>query len=527
MAGAGVSGEAGSAASGVVSGVVSGRSARGRDEPRLLDARVPSNSDLPGRVERLCAEVAPLLPASPGEVLLDAQSSLREPLRLAVVGRVKAGKSTLVNALIGRRVAPTRAGECTRVVTWYQYGAPDSAQVHLTDGSVRSLAFLDGRLPEDLGVPVEDVQRIVVRLAARRLKDLTVIDTPGLATLTARNEQATRNALLGDTQRSQEASGQAEALLFVFREAERLDEVEFLRQFRDASGDLDGSATNAIGVLSQADQFGSGDPISDDPFVVARELAHRLAEARRAEVCAVVPVSGLLAETARTGRMTAGDALALARTAAVDAARLQLWEHIGPPPDVEEEDLRRLFAMLGPWGTLEGRRHAAGGMAVLRPWLDDVSGLGALEELIRDRFLGRAQAIKAARVLAVLKRLAPDSSDPDAVRALIEEAELDPALHPLRELRALQLLHGSVPSSPLVVDIQGVMSQRTAAEKVGLPRGASAEEVARAARARARAAQADAAILFHPCEVEAARVLARTYQLLARAADHVDASSAL
>ncbi|MGH3589097.1 MAG: dynamin family protein, partial [Pseudonocardia sp.] len=44
---------------------------------------------------------------------------LDEPLRVAIAGKVKAGKSTLLNALVGEQIAPTDAGECTRVVTWY------------------------------------------------------------------------------------------------------------------------------------------------------------------------------------------------------------------------------------------------------------------------------------------------------------------------------------------------------------------------------------------------------------------------
>ena len=47
---------------------------------------------------------------------------LDEPLRVAVAGRVKAGKSTVINALVGERLAPTDAGECTKIVTWYRYG---------------------------------------------------------------------------------------------------------------------------------------------------------------------------------------------------------------------------------------------------------------------------------------------------------------------------------------------------------------------------------------------------------------------
>ena len=44
----------------------------------------------------------------------------KTPLRVAIAGKVKAGKSTLLNALVGEEIAPTDAGECTRIVTWYQ-----------------------------------------------------------------------------------------------------------------------------------------------------------------------------------------------------------------------------------------------------------------------------------------------------------------------------------------------------------------------------------------------------------------------
>ena len=47
---------------------------------------------------------------------------LDEPLRVAIAGKVKAGKSTLLNALIGEELAPTDARECTKIVTWYHDG---------------------------------------------------------------------------------------------------------------------------------------------------------------------------------------------------------------------------------------------------------------------------------------------------------------------------------------------------------------------------------------------------------------------
>ena len=59
---------------------------------------------------------------------------LDEPLRLAMAGKVKAGKSTLLNALVGEAIAATDAGECTRVVTWYVDGHAPSVALHPRDG---------------------------------------------------------------------------------------------------------------------------------------------------------------------------------------------------------------------------------------------------------------------------------------------------------------------------------------------------------------------------------------------------------
>src|ERR1700712_4272314 len=48
---------------------------------------------------------------------------LNQPIRIALAGTLKAGKSTLVNALVGEDIAPTDATEATRIVTWFRNGA--------------------------------------------------------------------------------------------------------------------------------------------------------------------------------------------------------------------------------------------------------------------------------------------------------------------------------------------------------------------------------------------------------------------
>src|SRR5580692_9342767 len=73
-------------------------------------------SELIERVAELVSEVGPTVPPSLRPQLAALEARLREPARIAVVGPVKAGKSTWVNALLGQRVAPTDVGECTQIV---------------------------------------------------------------------------------------------------------------------------------------------------------------------------------------------------------------------------------------------------------------------------------------------------------------------------------------------------------------------------------------------------------------------------
>lgn len=113
---------------------------------------------------------------------------LDEPLAVAIAGKVKAGKSTLLNSLVGEELAPTDAGECTNVVTWYRNGPTYRVTIDIDDGTRRHVPFHrdDGALELELGdVPVERLRRIVVEWPSARLATMTLIDTPGLDSVNA------------------------------------------------------------------------------------------------------------------------------------------------------------------------------------------------------------------------------------------------------------------------------------------------------------------------------------------------------
>src|SRR5262249_25380633 len=115
------------------------------------------------------------------EALRHQLDRLDQPLRVAIAGKIKAGKSTLLNALVGEAIAPTDAGECTRVVTWYRDGPSPKIVLYPKEGSATPLPVVrrDGALNIDLnGIPAERVDRLVVDWPAQSLRTMTLIDTP-------------------------------------------------------------------------------------------------------------------------------------------------------------------------------------------------------------------------------------------------------------------------------------------------------------------------------------------------------------
>ena len=141
-------------------------------------------SNLIERVAELIAGGEELVPDALRPQLAELQRRLREPVRVAVVGRVSAGKSTMVNALLGQRVAPTDVSECTRLVTWFHYGHPQHLQIELKAGGTLDAQLTpDGTLPNTLDVPPEDIQGLHCYLANDLLKWMTLIDTPGIGSV--------------------------------------------------------------------------------------------------------------------------------------------------------------------------------------------------------------------------------------------------------------------------------------------------------------------------------------------------------
>src|SRR5262249_10912129 len=118
------------------------------------------------------------------------------PLVVAVAGRVNAGKSTLVNAVLRRSVAPTAITECTSMVARFVEAHAERVVVCRTDGSEHSVSLGDDRaLPTTVGTPPDLVDHLDVELATSALRDVVLVDTPGLASVRSENSDRTEGFL--------------------------------------------------------------------------------------------------------------------------------------------------------------------------------------------------------------------------------------------------------------------------------------------------------------------------------------------
>jgi len=118
-------------------------------------------------------------------------------LNLVVMGEVKAGKSTFINALIGREVSPVEVTETTASVIEIFYS--ESPQGIIRKKNSKNFAGSPEEIFAELSAEkgnldyFSDVKNVSLALPFENLKKLNIVDTPGLASITEENEAVTVN----------------------------------------------------------------------------------------------------------------------------------------------------------------------------------------------------------------------------------------------------------------------------------------------------------------------------------------------
>jgi len=305
-------------------------------------------------------------PAAAGRVVELRRRLASARLRLLVVGEAKRGKSTVVNALLGRAVLPVGVTPVTSIATTVTWGDSEAVEVDFFDGRTE-VTGLDG-----LAVVTEEanpanrlgVRQVVVRLPAPLVASgVEIVDTPGTGSVHEHNTRTARAAL-----------GQMDAAVFVLsadppvsaaerallvqvadtavevfvllNKADRLDPTELRQAHAFTAGvvaDALGRPVDVIPVSARQALRGRGAGDDDDGFAEFRQrLEHYLAvrgatDLQRSVARAALRLSGeLLDEVAVTlGVLDADDTEGRsrvrrfeARLAAVEEARVGVADQL-------------------------------------------------------------------------------------------------------------------------------------------------------------------------------------------------------
>jgi hypothetical protein len=316
----------------------------------------------------------------------------------------------------------------------------------------------------------------------------------------------------------------AEAVVYVFTQAVRADDVRALEAFRAASARLASSPINALGVFGKVDTLVGG---AGDPWPVAGPLAADQGTLLARTVSEVVPVVGLLAETAAAGRLTAADCAALKELSrepglALLLASVDLFR--GGGSTVSAERRARLLSLLDLYGIgfaiaqLAAEPQLSTGELVRR--LESASGFPRLRATLDQTFRWRSDAIKAGWALARLERLAGHTRDErsrETLRDTVERLLREPGYHRLRLLEVAQrVATGAVPM-PVAweQELTRLATSSDARWILRLP-DAGAAELAEAALQAANRWRVYAVAGAGPAQSRVAQVAHRGFHLLAR-----------
>ena len=408
----------------------------------------------------LCANIEG---AQPLRVLLkDMRERLNQPLRLAVVGIMKAGKSTFMNALLGANVVYTGLLETTYTVGWFKYAQTPSLQICFRDGGVLDAPFEDLakwsiRKYEQENPRINDVKYLIVYYPCEVLKHMEFIDTPGLSSIYEKDAENTESFLGLKSEETRHEASIADAVIYAFSRSMGAADEEVMNAFHGSGSDA--SPINSIGILTKVDATGIWDIFGTaSPVEMGQQVCDTMMQNSKMKrmlfttfpVCAK-PVEGLslLGDSEWTALeklavMTHDDA-----SACLFDANLFATMNGSPFDDIGSADCRKaLLLALGQYGALQVSDLLRSGVArgELLARLQEDCGINAVQRMVHSHFGNRTFLIKSRYILTQLLTYAgktlKTSSDP-ALRSICAQLKerIDDLIsnsQAFSELKALQ-----------------------------------------------------------------------------------------
>ncbi|MGC4004799.1 MAG: dynamin family protein [Pirellulales bacterium] len=192
---------------------------------------------------------------------------------LAITGQMKAGKSTLINAIVGADLALVGVNETTATVNWFRHGTPEQARCFraVWNDVQGSSDLLELHRKSDWSgdsALAERTRYLEFFSPAEFLRKVDVVDTPGLRSTIQSHGRFTQAFLNGSsngqgsldaTERSEAESlffgGIADCICYVLPPVVRVGDNEFLGRFAAQIGFRNRRRTTASGCCTNGNRF--------------------------------------------------------------------------------------------------------------------------------------------------------------------------------------------------------------------------------------------------------------------------------
>ncbi len=353
--------------------------------------------------------------------LKDMQSRLSKPLCVAVVGLMKAGKSTFMNALMKEKILSTGTLETTYTVSWFKYGESPSLKIVFKDGSEKIALYeeLEKWTVRPLNTEkhiLDEVAHVEIYYPNEILKTMELIDTPGLEStyktdsLNTLNFLGQRLAKEADKITSETAS-QAEAIVYAFSRAVAGKDAEVLEAFKGEENHS--SPLNAIGIFTKVDGYWNLATAPDsDPLEIVRDACHGYKEKLKEKLYTVLPVVAKPVET--ICNMNDYTYQILEELSRVDQTVLleflvDSYFFANEPADedmpVSAKQREYILNLFGQYGIYSITKALRNGLSreELPDYLYKINGIESASKIVRSHFGNRAYLIKLDYVLRRLR----------------------------------------------------------------------------------------------------------------------------